>query len=259
MPTVLVDDSPVHYTSRGAGPGLLMVHATGTDSATNFGHMTDCFTERRTVISPDFAGSGRTPLGPAPLTVDLLADQVMAVAGAVSGEPVDVVGFSLGSVIAAAAAAAHPGRVRRLVLICPWSRNDDPRQRLLMDLWQRLPHLDERSYREFTALSVFSGPHLAALGADGIAAGVDLIRAEASVLRQMELAATVDIRDRLARIDVPTLVIGASYDHWIPVQHARETRRAIADSQYAELDCGHMAVFERTQEVVRLVQDFLHT
>ncbi|WP_369393209.1 alpha/beta fold hydrolase [Streptomyces sp. CG1] len=257
MPTVFVHGSPVHYRARGQGPGLLFVHATGTDSATNFDHMVDAFRRWRTVITPDFAGSGDTPLGSSPLTVDLLAEQVMTAAGAVTDEPVDVVGFSLGSVVAATAAAAFPGRVRRLVLICPWTRNDDPRQRLLMNLWQRLPGLDERTYQEFTALSVFSAPHLASLGADGIEAGLKLISAETGVLRQMELAAAVDIRERLPRVEAPTLVVGAAYDHWIPVRHARETQRAINDSRYVELDCGHMAVFERTPEVVRLIQDFI--
>ncbi|MEU6094329.1 alpha/beta hydrolase [Streptomyces sp. NPDC047079] len=257
MATAHVHGSPIHYTARGNGPGLLLVHATGTDSATNFGHMVDSFTAWRTVIAPDLAGSGQTPLGRSPLTVDLLADQVIAAAAAVTDDPVDVVGFSLGAVVAAAATAAHPDRVRRLILLCPWSRNDDPRQRLLMDLWQRLPHLDERAYREFTALSVFSAPYLAELGAENIKAGVDLITAETGALRQMELAATVDIRERLARIDVPVLVVGASYDYWIPVRHARETHRALADSRYVELDCGHMAVFERPLEVVRLIQDFI--
>ncbi|MEU1779064.1 alpha/beta hydrolase [Streptomyces abikoensis] len=257
MPTVLVHDSPVHYATRGTGPGLLLVHATGTDSATNFGHMVDHFTAGRTVIMPDFAGSGATPLGERPLTLGLLADQVTAAADAVTDEPYDVMGFSLGAVVAAAAAAARPERIRRLVLVCPWTRDDDPRQRLLMDLWQRLPHLEERAYQEFTVLSVFSGPYLSALGPDGITAGTELIRAETAVFRQMALAAGADLRDRLGRITAPTLVIGASQDHWFPVGHARETHRAIAGSRYAELDCGHMAVFERTTEVVALARDFL--
>lgn len=257
MPTVSVHGSPVHYTAKGDGPGLLLVHAAGTDSETTFGHLVDDFTGRRTVISPDFAGSGGTPLGELPLTVDLLADQVVGAAEAVTDEPFDLVGFSLGSVVAAAAAAAYPERVRRLVLICGWSHNDDPRQRFLMDLVQRLARVDPRSFQQFTLLSVFSAPYLTGIGSDGIKAGVELITAETSVLRQMKLGATVDIRDRLTRIKAPTLVVGASHDHWVPVRHARETRRGISGSQYAELDCGHMAVFERGPEVVRLVRDFI--
>lgn len=31
----------------------------------------------------------------------------------------------------------------------------------------------------------------------------------------------------------------------------------INGSRYAELDCGHMAVFERPEELVRLVKDFV--
>lgn len=247
----------MHYTARGEGPGLLLIHATGTDGETNFGHLYEHFTDLRTVITSDFAGSGGTPLGETPLTVDVLADQVIGAATAATDGPVDVLGFSLGSVVAAAAAAARPDLVRRLVLVNGWSRNDDPRQRLLMDLWQRLPGLDEQAFREFTALSVFSPPYLTGLGAEGIKAGVDLISAELGALRQMELAATVDIRDRLARISAPTLVIGSSHDHWMPVEHARETARAIGGSRYLELACGHMSVFERVPEVVHAVREFI--
>ncbi|MGH3600458.1 MAG: hypothetical protein ACRDQH_09300 [Pseudonocardiaceae bacterium] len=45
MPTVFVHSSPVQYTAEGNGPGLVLVHATGTDSETNFGHLRGYFTD----------------------------------------------------------------------------------------------------------------------------------------------------------------------------------------------------------------------
>ncbi|WP_271219568.1 alpha/beta fold hydrolase [Streptosporangium carneum] len=63
------------------------------------------------MITPNYAGSGGTPLPTGELTLDLLADQVAATFGG----PADLVGFSLGAVVAAAVAARHPGRVSREV------------------------------------------------------------------------------------------------------------------------------------------------
>jgi pimeloyl-ACP methyl ester carboxylesterase len=36
-----------------------------------------------------------------------------------------------------------------------------------------------------------------------------------------------------------------------------ELHRSISGSQYAELDSGHMVIFEKPTELVKLVQDFL--
>ncbi|MDI5961342.1 alpha/beta fold hydrolase [Streptantibioticus silvisoli] len=252
-----VDGVPVHYTTHGTGPGLLLVHSAGADNATTFGQLQDRFTDRYTVIAPDFSGSGGTPLPDEPLTVDLLAGQVAAVAREVTDQPFDVVGFSMGSIVAAALAAAHPERVRRLVLISCWNRGDDPRQQRLLALWHRLADLDPQAYARFTALSVFSGPFLAQAGHEAMDEIVALITLGTGVRAQMDLATRMDISDRLEHITAPTLAIGAAQDHWVPVSHARETAQRIKGCYYEEVDSGHMSVFERPAEVAELVAAFL--
>ncbi|MEW2625227.1 alpha/beta hydrolase [Streptomyces sp. NPDC048106] len=252
-----IDGIPVHYTTHGHGPGLLLVPSAGADNATTFGHLLDRFTDRFTVIAPDFSGSGRTPLPREPLTVEMLADQVAGAAHDVTDGPYDVVGFSLGALVAAAAAARHPGRVRRLVLISCWNRGDDPRQQRLQALWQRLADTDPEAYAQFTALSVFSGPFLSEAGNAAMDQLIGLITTEDGVRAQMDLATRMDVSGELALITAPTLVIGAARDHWVPAPHARETARAIKDSRYEEVDSGHMSVFETPDEVARLVAEFL--
>jgi pimeloyl-ACP methyl ester carboxylesterase len=96
-------------TSTGDGPGLLLVHGSSIDAATNFGGMVKRFAERRTVITPDYAGSGKTAVRPGELTLDLLVDQVLAAAQHAAAGPVDVVGFSLGAVVASCARCTTPG------------------------------------------------------------------------------------------------------------------------------------------------------
>lgn len=257
MSTLDINGTPVHYTARGNGPGLLLVHGTAADSESNFGHIRELFTDRYTVITPDFSGSGKTPLPDDTLSLDELVDQVVGVARAVSDEPLNVVGFSLGAVVAAAAAAKHPDSIRRLIIINGWARNDDPRQQLAVDLWRRLPDIDERAFAAYSALLVFSPPFLASFGSEGVKETVAGIKAEVGTLRQIELDHRVDISDRLPSITARTLVIGSSRDALIPVEHAREIHEAIVGSEYAELESGHMVVFEKTAELVDLIGHFL--
>ncbi len=138
MPTTTVDGATVHYTTTGAGPGLVMVAGTGLDSQINYGHLVPAFAERRTVVLPDYAGSGATVEPSGPLEVDVLAGQIAAVAERSADGPVDLLGYSLGAVVAAAVAATHTHLVRRLVLVAGWPGPDDARQQLAFDLWQRL-------------------------------------------------------------------------------------------------------------------------
>ncbi|MFD5512021.1 MULTISPECIES: alpha/beta fold hydrolase [unclassified Streptomyces] len=257
MPTIDVNGTPVRYTAEGSGPGLLFVHGTGGHGEAQFGHIREHFTDRHTVITPDCSGSGRTPLHADELSLDELVEQAIGAARAVTDEPFDIVGFSLGAVVAAAAAAKHPELVRRLVVINGWARNDDPRQQLATDLWRRLPAVDEEAFAAYSALLIFSPPFLAGFGSEGVKATVAGIKAEEWTLQQIELDHHVDITDRLPAITAPTLVIGSTRDVLIPVEHSRELHAAVAGSEYAELESGHMVIFEKTAELVELLTGFL--
>ncbi|WP_328761996.1 alpha/beta fold hydrolase [Streptomyces sp. NBC_00272] len=233
------------------------MHGTGGHGEAQFGHVREQFSDRYTVITPDCSGSGLTPLHADELSLDELVEQVIGAARAVTDEPLDIVGFSLGAVVAAAAAAEHPALVRRLVVINGWARKDDPRQQLATDLWRRLAAIDEEAFAAYSALLVFSPPFLAGIGSGGVKATVAGIKAEAWTLQQIELDHLVDISDRLPAIAAPTLVIGSTRDALIPVEHSREIHAAVAGSEYAELESGHMVIFEKTTELVELLGDFL--
>ncbi|MEV8630627.1 alpha/beta hydrolase [Streptosporangium sp. NPDC051023] len=251
MPAVSVSGIPVTYDVAGAGPQLVLVHGTGGDARTNFGRLVGRFADRRTVITPNYSGSGGTPLPAGELTVDLLADQVAATFDG----PADLVGFSLGAVVAAAVAAKHPGRVRSLVLIAGWANGaDDPRLRLGLSLWAK--SLGDRNFAGLGVLLAFSPAFVRELADDGLAL---LLASEPppGTARQIALDLEVDIRDRLPLITAPTLVVGNTQDHLIPVEHARELHRLIPGSRYAELDSGHIVVHERPAELTELIREFI--
>ena len=247
---------PSHGIDRGAAT-LVLLHGVTGDGRSHFGHLADRFADgRRTVVLPDYAGSGASTLTDGPLTLDLLVDEVADAIRQSSSSPVDLAGFSLGAVVAAAVAAAHPELVRRLVLVAGWASGEDARHKLVFDTWARLEAADPDLFARLGPLLAFEPAFLSELGPQGLA---EILSAElpAATGRQLDLSLRVDIRDRLQRIATPTLVIGCARDHLVPVGHARALREAIAGSDYAEIDSGHAVIFEKPDELVELVSDFI--
>jgi pimeloyl-ACP methyl ester carboxylesterase len=258
MPVTTAAGDTVHYTTAGAGPALVLVAGTGLPAQLNFGHLVEAFADRRTVVLPDYAGSGQTTEPGGPLTLELLTEQIAAVAVAAADGPVDLVGYSLGAVVAAAVAATRPELVRRLVVVAGWPGPDDARHQLGIDLWLRLESTDHDLFNRFLQLTCFSAPFLSAIGEEGVA-GL-LANAPAitpGMRRHMELDQRADLRDLLPKITAPTLVIGLTRDQVIPVEQVRRLHEAIAGSEYAEIDSGHLVVFERPEELVKTLHGFL--
>ncbi|MFI7618378.1 alpha/beta fold hydrolase [Nonomuraea terrae] len=249
MPTVGHASGTVHYHRAGNGPGLVMVHGTGGDAVSNFAHLVPGLADIRTVITPDYAGSGQTSDPGGDLTLDLLAGQVAAA----FEEPSDLVGFSLGAAVAAKVAAERPELVKRLVLIAGWTHLADSRLELGLRTWARLAATDPESFAAYGPLVGFSPAYVSTVGAAALMAG----KPPHGTLRQIELDLRVDLRDLLPQITAPTLVVGNTLDHLIPVEHARALHAALPGSQYAELDSGHVVLHERPAEITALIRGFI--
>jgi pimeloyl-ACP methyl ester carboxylesterase len=258
MPTTTALGTTVSYTCTGQGPGLVFVAGTGLPAQLNFGHLVEAFSDRRTVVLPDYAGSGETTDPGGPLTLELLAGQVAAATSAAVSGSADVVGFSLGAVVAAALAASRPELVRRLVLVAGWPGPDDARHQLAIDLWQRLERTDHDLFTRFLQLTAFSAPFLSSLGHQGLAQLLaDAPPIIPGMRKHMELDARADVSGMLPAITAPTLVIGLTRDQVVPVERVRLLHQAIAGSQYAEIDSGHVVPFEQPAELVKICQEFL--
>ncbi|CCB75689.1 MULTISPECIES: alpha/beta fold hydrolase [Streptomycetaceae] len=251
-------DELVEYDVTGSGRGLVLVHGTGGDAETNYGHLVDRFAARHTVIRPNYSGAGGTKDSGGPLTPERLAGQVAAaVRDAEDDGPVDVVGFSLGAAVAATLAALRPELVRRLVLVAGWAVSG-PRQRLAFDLWRRLWHTDRDLFHRFVQLEGWSPAWLDAAGDEEIAKLVAQAGFGEGTLRQIDLDVRLDISPFLPRVTASTLVIGATRDQIVPVTATRELHEAIVGSRYEELDSGHLVIVERADELTELVAEFLN-
>jgi len=242
----------VAYEVQGSGDHFVLVHGS-TGSRATWMQQTPTLAEKFTVVLPEYAGGGETPVPSEPLTVDLLVSQVLEVADEVGASTFHLAGYSLGAVVAAALAAEVPDRVRTLALVNGWARTD-ARMKFTFDLWERLYTADKELFTRYV-LADGLGRESFELFGDGVEAMIGMMASQFSsgTAEHANLDARVDIEDRLGKITAPTLIIGGLTDRWVDIAHSRAMADAIAGARLEELDCGHVSLTEKGPEVTALL------
>lgn len=178
------------------------------------------------------------------LTLDDIADEIL---GWTDGQ-VDLIGASLGGMVALHAALNFPDRIRSLVLACTSAAVDHA----LME--ERARVTEERGgadMREETLQRWFMASTLAE---EPVCAGVQYARERLSVMPTGALADTWraiaghDVLDRLGEITVPVTLIAGRYDVSSPPAGLEAMADRLNRSRLVMLDAAHMAFLERPGE-----------
>ncbi|MFJ4185975.1 alpha/beta fold hydrolase [Kitasatospora sp. NPDC089509] len=257
MPTITVGTARIPYRVVGDGPDtLVLVHGTGPGSGM-WDYLLDSFTGRYTVLLPDLSGSEAAEDDGAPLTLETLAEQVNAVIDDAGRGPVDLLGFSLGAVVATAAAGRRPDQVRRLIATAGWiGAEQDEYLRLSMATWLSLAD-DPTAFGRYATLTAFSRGFLNRIGREAVESNTAYMQPTPGTLRHIALDLDLDLTPYLPRVQAPTLVIGCTQDATVPVENTRRLHAALPGSGYAEFDTGHIVLAEEPTAYTRTVLDFL--
>ncbi|MEU6237370.1 alpha/beta fold hydrolase [Kitasatospora sp. NPDC047058] len=249
--------APLARIVRGSGPGLLLAHGAGGSARDNWGPLLDDLAAHRTVVAPDFPGSGDTPFEPDEPTLDGLADRLVAAAVEEGLEDFDLAGYSLGAAVAVRAATRHPQRVRSLLLLSGVAGGDH-RLRITAELAVALADHPELLAR-FLLSSVFGETWVDALPHDQLTGLQEALLAAtpAGFRQQFGLVARTDVRGELASLAVPALVISTTEDMLVQPSQHRALAEGIPGARFAELAAGHIPVVERLPELRKLVLDFV--
>ena len=251
----------VGYRVLGSGPPLVMI--TGY-SATMEGwdrRFVDALAQHYRVVIFDNAGVGRTQALPAPLSIDAMADQTSALIATLGLGRADVLGWSMGSMIAQALAVLHPDQVRRLVLCASYPGNGTT----VRPSQQAIAALSSGSQQQAMAdlfppgQAAAQNTYLAAVSSYPAAAAAPaaIVTAQGHAVDQW-WAGQEPAGEQAAKIAVPTLIADGAADRLDPLANSRILARLIPGARLTLYpDAGHAFLFQDQAAFIPLIESFL--
>src|SRR5262245_26930279 len=233
--TLLLRGKHATYAYRRLGGGIrrpliCLQHFTGTldnwDPA-----VTDPLASDREVILFDSAGVGRST-GHVPITVAGMSAHALDFLDALCVISCDVLGFSLGGMVAQQMALERPSMVHRMILVGTAPRGGDDIMHL--DKPSLAKHLNDPTLKGYAVLQkIFFAPSPSSQAAGGAfierlsqrkedrdtASGSDVAAAQIAAFREWEQSRAARFAE-LTSIHQPTLVVNGIHDEMIPVSNS---------------------------------------
>jgi 3-oxoadipate enol-lactonase len=257
VPHAKLDGLELHYEERGSGRPMLLIAGIPA-IASDWAPLAERLSGSRRVIAYDNRGSGRSTVTPGPYTTASLAADAVTLLDHLGIERADVLGMSLGGMIAQEMALARPERVDRLVLGCthcgvrhaaPMPRETGRAFAMETDDW-------ELRMRTLAPFAFARGVDAAFVDRFVEKKSLDVQDAE-GYRAQIAAALSHDTWDRLPRIERPTLILTGDDDRVIPAASSDVLHERIPDSLlYVVAGAGHLFFLERPEETLRALETF---
>lgn len=252
-----IRDAKYKLMRGGSGEPLLYLHSAGGETMWFPFH--EMLAQHFEVFAPAHPGFDTSEGLEKIDTIEDLAFHYLDLFDKMGWHSVSVVGTSLGGWLAAEIATRWPGRLKKMVLVDACGLRVEGAS--YGPLWEHMR--EPERMREW----IFADPN--SMMAQMLLLPIEQIP-EPLLLLQMkaaEAAARVawrpylhnpKLRGRLHRAKVPTLLIWGEKDRLIPLAFAHAYRDALPDARLVLIpECGHLPIFEKTEEFVRHVVEFL--
>ena len=242
MRRLLIGDRKVRVRDEGeAGKKapVVLIHGAGASSVVWIDVIRRLAGQRR-VIAPDLPGHGQSDdwhAAHGEALLDLYRDAVGTICARLGVERAVLVGHSMGGAVALRCALASPARVTGLVLV-----GSGARMRVSSQVLATLANPDNEP-REVIAAAAYA-PSTAPEIVDRWRAVI--VQAEREVLlRDLAACDGVDLRPRLAELNLPALAIGGSDDLMMPPKLSREFAEKSPNARVVIVPhTGHMIFHE---------------
>ena len=246
---------------RGEGTPLLMVNGLG-GNVEMWGPTEERLAGIARTIVFDWPGIGHSSTPVLPLTISGLTSVVGSAVDRLGYESVDVLGFSLGGVVAQQLAHDRPDLVRRMALVCTacgWGSMPGTLPALTLTAMPARYHSPALYDRTRVLLSPADAE---LLERHELLRNVRLRRPPSIYvyLSQLWSASMWSSLPWLSSVRVPTLVLSGGGDELIPSANGVQLARLLPESRLHVLtDEGHLMVFDPDGGVLPLLEDFFAT
>jgi len=259
MEMIEVDGLRIAYERAGAGPPLVLLHGYVGDGPTTWRRQLEGLCDQFTVVAWDAPGAGGSADPPASFGMAGYADCLAGFVDRLRLERPHVAGLSFGGALALELYRRHSAIPMTLILASAyagWAGSlpaDVAQQRLQQALVLAKLSPDEFVGRLLpTMFSEATAPEVVD------AFGASMLAFHPAGFRAMARASAEDLREVLAHINVPTLLVYGDSDVRAPLTVAEDLHAAISGSTLVVLpDTGHLCNIEAPEEFNTAVRNFL--
>ena len=259
MPTVEKGDVRLHYEQTGPvdSPVLILGNSLGSNL-----HMWDkvlpFFENSFRVLRYDMRGHGKSSVPPPPYSIEQLGNDLLMLMDHLSIGRAHLCGLSLGGLVSMWLGIHAPERFHRMIFANTAARlgtRDGWEQRMAMVQSSGMDGLASQTLERWIT-PAYREQH----------------PAEMETIRQMVAATNptgycgccaalrdTDLRDEIATIEAPCLVISGTHDPVTPPADGRAIHSVVRNSSYLELDSAHLSAWEKADEFAGAVVAFTRT
>ena len=260
MPFVERDDARVYFETTGEGPPLVLVAGIASDVA-SWAPIVPLLAKDFRLVMLDNRGAGRTSCE-GPITCDNWVADAIAVMDRLDITQADIVGHSLGGMIALRVAQVAPDRVGKLVIAATSASPDAKSHALLREMadlyeselpaqaWFRL------LFQWLFAPGFFEDEEAVTQAAD-LSVSYAFCQSPIDFRRQVDALDT--IRDLSAeKIAARCLVVGGAHDILVPGCAETAGWEQLTDARFVEIaGAGHSLHWDKPEEFARTIAAFL--
>lgn len=262
MPTVRLGGIDLYFETHGDGSPLLCLAGLASDSQ-SWLPVIPALSARHRLILPDNRGAGRTRTNGAPIGLDGMAADAIALLDHLGLDRVDVLGHSMGGFLALLLARDHPERVDRLILagtsVAPSHRN----KVLLSDLLAlRLSGIDRqlwwRVFFQWMFAPSFFRDEAAVAEAARLAVTYPHAQSDEDFAAQLRAASDRRRLNGFERIAAKTLILCGAHDILFRPEDSVGGFAPLADARTVILpDAAHSLHWDDPAGFAAAVLDFL--
>ena len=229
-------------------PTVIFIQGSGQDSGF-WNHQMKAFGETANVVALDLPGRGVSQ-GSGLDSMTAYAHEVMAFIDRIAAPDPIPAGLSLGGGVVLQLLLDHPERFEGGILV-----NTGARLRVKQDIFDLIKTNFQEYVDAFCAFGLSPQSNAGALKPqieNFTQAGSEVTFGDFSACNKF------DVMDRLGEIQAPVLVLSAEDDFLTPPKYGQFLADNIPNAQLANIDAaGHMAPFEKPEEVNQAIRDYL--
>lgn len=260
MPYVDRGDARIWWDESGAGAPLLLVQGLGYPGDMWY-RLVPALAERYRVIWFDNRGTGRTGVTDGPCTVEVMAEDAVAVLDAAGVGAAYVMGVSMGGFIVQELTLTHPDRVRSLILGCtgPGGSSMVAAEPAAMEMVMARTTMSPEEAAEVSIPFVYAiATPRTRIDEDFAVRMVRPTTPEGYANQVSGVTQWPGADDRLAAIEVPTLVLSGTADRLVNPENSKVLSDRIPNASLVWIDdASHVFFTDQPEATTKAIISFL--